>query len=173
MNYMTTQKNVDYSPRKMREVADMIRKMSPAQAVEILSFTNKAGAIHLQKAIKTVLANAGNTDGLTFKSIEINEGLKLKRYRVGTAGRGRGRPYRKRFSHIKIVLTDEVRLEEPKKVEKVKKLNVIANPGSEFGVNSAKQSSHGHSRGGGNLDPRIKSEDDSEKGNGAEEKGKA
>lgn len=31
----------------------------------------------------------------------------MRRYRVGTAGRGRGRPYKKRFSQIKIVLTDE------------------------------------------------------------------
>ena len=28
--------------------------------------------------------------------------------RVGTAGRGRNRPYKKRYSHIKIVVTDEI-----------------------------------------------------------------
>lgn len=105
MNYMTIQKNITTSPRKLRLVADMVRKMSPDQAVEILSFTNKAAAPLLAKAIKTVIANAGRKEGLSFKSIEINEGMKLKRFR--SAARGRTRPYRRNFSHIKIVLTDE------------------------------------------------------------------
>ncbi len=86
----------------------MVRKMSPAQAILALEFTSQAAAEPLVKAIKTVLANAGQKDGLAFKSLEINEGLKLKRYRIGTAGRGRGRPYKRRMSQIRIILTDEV-----------------------------------------------------------------
>ncbi|MBI2595907.1 hypothetical protein HYW46_04205 [Candidatus Daviesbacteria bacterium] len=107
MEYTTIQKNITTSPRKLRLVADMVRKMSPEQAVEILQFTNKAAAQPLIKAIKTVLANSKKAD-VVFKTIEINEGPKLKRYRVGTAGRGRGRPYRRRWSHIKIVLIDDL-----------------------------------------------------------------
>src|SRR3989344_2256631 len=85
--FTTIQKNLGHTPRKLRLVADMIRKMSPNQAIE------------------TALANAGaHQDHVVFKTIEVNEGLKMKRYRVGTAGRGRGRPYKKRTSHIKIVL---------------------------------------------------------------------
>ena len=102
------QKNIDSSPRKLRLVADMLKKMTPDQAVEILKYTPRAGAEPMMKAIKTAIANAGSGERLAFKSIEINEGLKLKRYRVGTAGRGRGRPWRRRYSHIKIVLTDEI-----------------------------------------------------------------
>ena len=105
---MTIQKNLKSSPRKLRLVADMVRKMSPAQAVLTLQFTNTAAAPLLAKAIKTVVANAGSGEGLQFKSIEINDGLKMRRIRVGTAGRGRNRPYKKRYSHIKIVVTDEV-----------------------------------------------------------------
>lgn len=108
MEYITIQKNLKSSPRKLRLVADMVRKMSPAQAVLQLRFTNTAAAPLLAKAIKTVLANAGNAEGLTFKSIEINDGLKMRRMRVGTAGRGRGRPYKKRMAHIKVVLTDDI-----------------------------------------------------------------
>lgn len=107
MEYTTIQKNISSSPRKLRLVADMVRKMDPYHALDILQFTNKAAATPLAKAIKTVIANASRKEGLTFKSIEVNEGLKLKRYRVGTAGAGRGRPYKKRMSQIKIVLTDE------------------------------------------------------------------
>lgn len=118
MEFITIQKNISSSPRKLRLVAGMVRKMEPTAALDILQFTSNAAAIPLAKAIKTVVANAGSKDGLTFKSIEINEGLKMKRYRVGTAGRGRGRPYKKRMSHIKIVLTDEVK----QKVSKVKEV---------------------------------------------------
>lgn len=116
---MTIQKNLKSSPRKLRLVADMVRKMSPAQAVLQLRFTNTAAAPLLAKAIKTVLANAGNAEGLTFKTIEINDGLKMRRMRVGTAGRGRGRPYKKRMANVKIVLTDDV-------VAPVQKLNKAA-----------------------------------------------
>lgn len=108
MQYTTIQKNITMSPRKVRLVADMVRSMDPYRALDVLQFTNKAAALPLSKAIKTVLANAGRTENLSFLTIEVNEGLKIKRYKVGTAGRGRGRPFRRRLSHIKIVLTDDV-----------------------------------------------------------------
>lgn len=111
---MSIQKNIQDSPRKLRLVADMVRKMNPLKALEILEFTNKAAAEPLLKAIKTAVANAGSSENLVFKSLEINEASKLKRYRAGTAGRGRGRPYKKRWSHIKIVLTDEIKVKGEK-----------------------------------------------------------
>jgi large subunit ribosomal protein L22 len=87
MEYTTIQKNLGHSPRKLRLVADMIRKMSPVQALTTLKFTNRAAAIDLAKAIKTALANAGeHADHVVFKKIEVNEGLKMRRMRVGTAG---------------------------------------------------------------------------------------
>lgn len=116
MEYTTIQKNISSSPRKLRLVADMVRKMDPYHALDILKFTNRGAATPLAKAIKTVIANAGSKEGLAFKSLEINEGLTLKRYRVGTAGAGRGRPYKKRMSQIKIVLTDEPVISSKKQV---------------------------------------------------------
>ena len=131
MLYTNIQKNISASPRKLRLVADMVRKMRPDEAVLSLQFTNKAAALPLAKAIKTAIANASGAAHLSFKSIEVNEGFKMRRYRVGTAGRGRGRPYKKRFSHIKIVLTDEV-VEEPKmKQTKTRKTAKEANNGTE------------------------------------------
>ena len=107
MEYIHTQKNIQTSPRKLRLVADMIRKMTPEKALEALQFTNKSAAEPLAKAIKTVAANAGGKiEALYFKSIEINEGSKLKRVRMGS--RGHVNPYKRRWSHIKIVLSDEV-----------------------------------------------------------------
>jgi hypothetical protein len=54
----------------------------------------------------TAIANAKQKDvnpsDLVFKEIQINEGPRLKRYRAGA--RGRAKPYKKRMSHIRIVL---------------------------------------------------------------------
>lgn len=105
MEYLHNQKNVRHSPRKLRLVTDMIRRMNPEQAVETLKFINRAAALDLAKAIKASLANVGKDKELTFKKIEINEGVKIARVRAGS--RGRANPYKRRFSHIKIVLTDE------------------------------------------------------------------
>ncbi|MBI2593577.1 50S ribosomal protein L22 [Candidatus Daviesbacteria bacterium] len=121
MEFITIQKNITSSPRKLRLVAGMVRKMDPYAALDVLQFTTNGAARPLAKAIKTVVANAGSKEGLVFKSIEINEGLKMRRYRVGTAGRGRGRPYKKRTAHIKIVLTDEISDKGKVKREKLKK----------------------------------------------------
>lgn len=96
----------------------MVRKMSPAQALEALRFTNKGAAKPLTKAIKTVLANAGK-EMLVFKSLEINEGMKLKRMRAGS--KGRAKPYKRRWSHIKIVLSDNLSEKVKVKNEKLPK----------------------------------------------------
>lgn len=107
MEAQTTQKYIHTSPRKLRLVADMIRKMEPTKALEILKFTNKKASWDLAKAIKTALANARlkGMENMLFKVIEINEGPRLKRFRA--AAKGRALPYQKKMSHIKIVISDE------------------------------------------------------------------
>ena len=106
MEFIHTQKNIHHTPRKLRLVADMVRKMMPSQAIQTLQFTNKAAAVDLLKAIKSALANAKDNSNLSFKHLEINEAIKIKRGRP--APRGRMRPYKLRMSHIRITLTDEV-----------------------------------------------------------------
>jgi len=118
MNYTSVQKNLGHSPRKLRLVADMVRKMSPERAILTLQFTNRAAAPDLAKAIKTALANVAGKSNLSFRTLEINEGLKLGRMLIGTAGRGRSRPFKKRFSHIRVVLTDDVVAVAPKKLRR-------------------------------------------------------
>ena len=109
MEITTVQKYINMSPRKLRLVAEMIRKMKPVAALKTLEFTNKAAAEPLSKAIKTVVANARQQglldDKLSFAKIEVNEGTKPRRMRPGS--RGYANPYKKRTSHIKIVLSDE------------------------------------------------------------------
>lgn len=109
MEVMTIQKYIHTSPRKLRFVADMVRSMEPLKALEMLSFTPKYAAKDLTSAIKTALANAKqkgmDQEKVIFKKLEVNESMKMKRFRAGT--RGRVKPYKRRMSHIKIVLSDE------------------------------------------------------------------
>lgn len=116
MEAQTIQKYVHTSPRKFRLVADLVRKMTPDKALETLRFTNKAASLDLIKAIKTVMANAKTKgmENINFKVVEINEGSRMKRFRAGA--KGRARPYKRRMSHIKIILTDNT-----EKIEKKEK----------------------------------------------------
>lgn len=121
MQYKSRQKFIRTSPRKLREVASMVRELRPAEAIDVLPHVKKRAATPLLKAIKTAVANAVNEGAdeseLKFKVLQINDGPKLPRWRAGA--RGRVKPYRKRLSHIRVVLeTDE---EEKKKSEKKKK----------------------------------------------------
>lgn len=106
MEVRSLQKYIHNSPRKLRLLADMIRNMEPTKALETLKFANKKAALDLAKAIKTALANAkvSGAEKMLFKTIEINEGPKMKRFRAGA--RGRVKPYVKKMSHIKIVLKE-------------------------------------------------------------------
>lgn len=111
MEITTIQKFIHTSPRKLRLLADMVRTMNPARSIDTLRFTPKLAAGSLKKAIEAVIANS-KASGMKaevayFKSIEINEGPVIKRYRP--ASKGRALPFKRRMSHIKIVLSDEVR----------------------------------------------------------------
>lgn len=109
MKVMTTQKNIGATPRKLRLVADMVRKMKPSAALQTLEFTPKAAAAPLAQAIKTALGNAKQQgvpeENLAFERVEINEGAKYRRFRAGS--RGRASSYKKKTSQIRIVLSDE------------------------------------------------------------------
>ena len=119
MEAKTIQKFIHTSPRKLMLVAQMVRNMDPNKALLALRFTNKASAEDLSKAIKTALANAKQKgmSSIAFKALEINEAPRQKRFRAGA--KGRAKPYKKRMSHIKIVLSDDLNIKNEKQ-EKVK-----------------------------------------------------
>ena len=115
MEVVATQKFLRMSPRKLRLVVPLVKNLSPSQAVEVLPNVGKRAAGPLNKVIKTAIANAKDrkidASHLIFKEIQINEGPRLKRFRAGA--RGRVKPYKKRMSHIRVVLT--IKEPEPKK----------------------------------------------------------
>lgn len=125
MEAITNQRFIHTSPRKLKLVADMVRALKPAKVLEVLEFTQKSAAKELLKAVKTVLANAKqrglNEELLRFKTLEVNEGSRMKRYRAGT--KGRAKPYQRRMAHIKIVLTDALNLKSQNSNVKTEKVN--------------------------------------------------
>lgn len=122
MEVATIQKYIHTPPRKLRLVLGLVRRTEPVRALDILRVTPKAAAKQLEKALEVALANAKqqglDASKLTFKKIEINEGTKMRRFRAGT--RGRVKPYKKRMSHIKIVLSDNQVQSAKLKVQNVK-----------------------------------------------------
>ena len=125
MEIIASQKYLLLSPRKIRPVVALIKKMTPLEAVERLPFIAKKASEPLAKVIKQALANArvkGLSDSdLTFKEIQIGEGPRLKRGRP--VSRGQWQPIKKRMSHIRVVLeTKAVEVKkEVKKEEEPKK----------------------------------------------------
>lgn len=107
MNFIAQSKSVRISPRKVRLVADAIRKLSVEEALKALAVIDKRGAYGLEKTIKSAVANAKNRESLNendliLERVEVMEGPALKRYHPST--RGRVHPYKKKSSHIKIIL---------------------------------------------------------------------
>lgn len=121
--FVHIQKNINHSPRKLRLVADMVRKMTPQQALLALRFTNKAAAIDLAKAIKAAVSNVreSSLSELSFKALEINEGRKGRNARrIGAGSRSHYRPYHRWQSHIKIVLSQlQTQAQADEKISKI------------------------------------------------------
>ena len=98
------------SPLKVRKVARAIQGRNAAEALEILSHIPRKSARLIGKTLKSAIANAENnnnlsSDSLKIESAIIEQGPAFKRFRP--AARGSAHPYKKRTSHIRIVLTDE------------------------------------------------------------------
>lgn len=109
MNYSATAKYVRTSTRKLRLVADSVRTLTPQAALVQLRQMPKHAAKPLADVISSALANAkqkqASEEGLRFQSIEVMGGPMLKRWRA--VSRGMTHSYKKRMTHVRIILTDE------------------------------------------------------------------
>ena len=115
MEYIAIAKNIKMSPRKVRLVVDSVKKQNLNKILSTLSLMPKRAALPVKKAIDSAIANAVNNfkvnrETLSIRDIIVTEGARLKRYHF--AARGRVRPYKRRMSHIRVVLTDGKKLED-------------------------------------------------------------
>ena len=98
-------RGVRISAQKTRLVADLIRGKSVAQALNILTFTNKKAAGILKKAVESAIANAEHNDGadideLKVTAIHVEQGATLKRF--SARAKGRGNRIEKQTCHITV-----------------------------------------------------------------------
>ncbi|HEY8425454.1 MAG TPA: 50S ribosomal protein L22 [Limnochordales bacterium] len=95
------------SPRKVRQVIDLIRGKDVDEALSILRFVPKAASPVVEKVVRSAVANAQNNYNLDphrlyVAAIYADEGPMLKR--VMPRARGMAYLIRKRSSHITVVL---------------------------------------------------------------------
>lgn len=86
-------RGVHLSAQKGRLVADLIRGKKVDQALDILAFTPKKGAVIIKKVLESAIANAEHNDGadideLKVSSIYVERGTFMKRYSARAKGRG-------------------------------------------------------------------------------------
>ena len=102
------------SPRKVRQVVDLVRGKSVEEAIDLLHFTPKRASVTVEKVLRSAVANASNREessklepeDLVVKEIYVNQGPTMRRYRPGPMGRAG--LIRKRSCHITVVVSDEV-----------------------------------------------------------------
>lgn len=103
-----TLKNYRQAPRKMRLLADLVRGKEVEHALTVLEFTPKRGARIISKLISSAAANARTNDNaskpLVIKTIAVDEGFTLKRFRPRAFGRASR--INKRTSHVSVELSE-------------------------------------------------------------------
>ena len=112
------------SPRKMRQVADLVRGMEAYKALNVLKFNTREASGRLEKLLKSAIANYEAKTGtrpeentLFVTSLMVDSALMAKRLR--TAPQGRGYRIRKRSNHV----TLEVGIAAPSK--KTRKAEIV------------------------------------------------
>lgn len=96
--------------QKARLVADVVRGKDVNEAIKSLTFMKQKGAVLIKKLIESAVANAENkkvidVDNLYVKSIWVDMGPAMKRYRP--RAQGRAFEVRKKISHINLVLDEK------------------------------------------------------------------
>ncbi|TGE33086.1 50S ribosomal protein L22 [Desulfosporosinus sp. Sb-LF] len=103
-------KYVRISPRKVRQVVNLIRGKNVSDAFAILQFTPNGSTDDVAKVLKSAVANAGhnydmNVDDLIITEICVDQGPTLKR--IKPRAMGRADQIRKRTSHITVVVGEK------------------------------------------------------------------
>jgi large subunit ribosomal protein L22 len=97
------------SPQKCRLVADQIRGLKVDKAIDVLAFSSKKSAKLVKKLLESAIANAEHNDGadideLRVSSIEVGEGMSMKR--MAARAKGRGNRIVKRTCRITIQVSE-------------------------------------------------------------------
>lgn len=97
------------SAQKARLVADQVRGKNVEEALDILTFSNKKGAVIVKKVLESAIANAEHNEGadvdeLKVSTIFVDEGMTMKRIRP--RAKGRADRILKRSCHITVKVAE-------------------------------------------------------------------
>jgi len=103
-------KYIRISPRKVRQVVDLIRGKKVKEALAILKFTPRRAATAVEKVVKSAAANAEHNkeldkDSLYIAEAFVDQGPTLKRY--NPRAMGRADLMKRRTSHITVVVREK------------------------------------------------------------------
>jgi len=106
---------------KCREVTREIQGLPVAAALDLLAFTPRKAAVLIAQTLKSAVANAENNNNLRAERLvvqeaTVGEGPTFKRFQP--KARGSAGPIRKRTSHIRIILTDEIEIKPKRQAKK-------------------------------------------------------
>ncbi len=102
-------KGVRVSAQKGRIIADQIRGKPVEKALNLLTFSPKKSAALVKKVLESAIANAEHNDGadideLKVKTIHVEKGASLRRFRA--RAKGRGAKIEKQTCHIYVTVGD-------------------------------------------------------------------
>jgi large subunit ribosomal protein L22 len=100
-------KSVRLSAQKGRLVADLVRGKTVDEALNILTFCPKKGAVLVKKLLESAIANAEHNEGadidtLKVETICVDKGPSLKRFTA--RAKGRGNKIEKQTCHIMLTV---------------------------------------------------------------------
>jgi len=110
MEARATAKYIRVSPQKARLVVDLIRGKNAGEAISILRFTKKRVCGHIEKVLRSAIANAEqksdnvDVDRLVVSQAYVNEASRMKRTRP--APMRRAYRYQRRLSHITVAVSE-------------------------------------------------------------------
>lgn len=110
MQAAATLKYLRMSAQKSRLVADQIRGLPVARALEVLQFHTRRAAKPVRKVLESAISNAEHNEGadvdeLKVQRVEVNVGPTLRRFHA--RAKGRGARILKRTCHITIIVGDK------------------------------------------------------------------
>jgi large subunit ribosomal protein L22 len=109
MEYKASHRHADMSARKIRPFAALIRGRPADEALELLRFLPNKSARLLEQVLKSALGNAEdrgarNIDDLIVLESCVDGGPIMKR--IMPRARGTAYPIKRRYSHIRVTLSD-------------------------------------------------------------------
>jgi large subunit ribosomal protein L22 len=117
MEAIASAKYLRGSAQKARLVVDMIRGKRVGEALAILQFTNKRAAGHIEKCLRSAIANATekaerqnvavDPDDLFVKTCFVDMGPTKHRRRVRPAPQGRAYREQRHFCHVTVTVSTD------------------------------------------------------------------